>query len=835
LDFFQGGARWEWQKVQDVPRPGDVVWIRRRRWRIERAARDRDVVRLDVAWRGRHCSFLTPFDQVAAVASTRSKRVRIQEALARLAGTLGRAPEHRLPLAMLDATADILPHQLEPALAFIAGHTRVLLADEVGLGKTIQAGLVVAELCRRQSAPRVIIVVPASLRAQWQAELGSRFGVECLRADRRELEARSAEGAFGENPWRRAGVWLVSTDFLKQGHVLDMLPRDAWDLVVIDEAHGVCGDSDRYHACHELAKRSRRVQLLTATPHSGDAVRFARLTALGAFDDTSPPLVFRRTRDELAIERRRRVSWHAIRLSDAESRALGVLQEFEQAALRGASQHLVEHTRLVLSVFRKRALSTFTALSLSIARRLRWLDDVETETPAGADWTQASLAFDADNDDSQELTLLTGPIGLDPRHERTWLRRLRQLADDAARCESKIARLKSLVERTAEPVVVFSEFRDSLDAVERRLRRNRAIAVMHGGQDEQTQRCELARYLGGPASVLLATDVAGQGLNLQSRGRWVISLELPWNPARLEQRLGRVDRLGQTRTPHLSLLVARHETERGLLSHLARRVLGAQRSFSTDVLRDVLPPESHVRTTLFSGETDCDRENPTDHPPASVSLVRARRWQRPARVIARELSERRSLARRWRTGSVETARTIRARLNRRPTCLPEPESFHADRPFSIVIGVVPILNGQDEVIEQRVVALAVEAQCLTLRWRELAADSRSLIETALRRRVLKLSRVARAAAAALAEREAAILSTVLDGVTRRESQPGLFDGSELRGILAGAAEAERLHALSACEFQRLQAFATIRLGGFEPEFILDWPRVAASSGRRNTR
>ena len=832
--------------MQDVPRPGDVVWIRRRRWRIERAARDRDVVRLDVAWRGRHCSFLAPFDQVAPVASTRSKRVRIQEALGRLAGTLARAPEYRLPLAMLDATADILPHQLEPALAFIAGHTRVLLADEVGLGKTIQAGLVVAELCRRQSAPRVIIVVPASLRTQWQSELGSRFGIECLRADRRELEARFAVGAFGENPWRRAGVWLVSTDFLKQGHVLDMLPRDVWDLVVIDEAHGVCGDSDRYYACHELAKRSRRVLLLTATPHSGDAGRFARLTGLGAFDALDrpagapaprlqTPLVFRRTRDELAIERRRRVSWHAIRLSDAESRALGALKEFEQAALRGASQHLVERTRLVLSVFRKRALSTFTALSLSIARRLRWLDDVETEKPAGADWTQASLAFDADNDDSQELTLLAGPIGLDPRHERTWLRRLRQLADDAARCESKIARLKSLLERTAEPVVVFSEFRDSLDAIERRLRRNRAIAVMHGCQDEQTQRSELARYLGGPASVLLATDVAGQGLNLQSRGRWVISLELPWNPARLEQRLGRVDRLGQTRTPHLSLLVARHETERGLLSHLARRVLGAQRSFSTDVLRDVLPPESHVRTTLFSGETDCDRENPTDHPPASVSLVRARRWQRPARVIARELSERRSLARRWRTGSVETARTIRARLNRRPRCLPEAESLDADRPSSIVIGVVPILNGQDEVIEQRVVALAVEAQCLTLRWRELAADSRSLIETALRRRVLKLSRVARAAAAALAERETAILSTILDGVTRRESQPGLFDASELRGFLAGATEAERLQALSACELQRLQAFASIRLGGFEPEFILDWPRVAASSGRRNTR
>ena len=828
--------------MQQVPRPGDVVWIRRRRWRVERAARDRSVVRLDViGWPGRRRTFLTPFDQVAPVASTRSRRVRIQQALARLAGTLARAPEYRLPLAMLEATADILPYQLEPALAFIEGHTRVLLADEVGLGKTIQAGVVVAEVCRRHSAPRVLIVVPASLRAQWQSELGYRFGIECLRADRRELETRSADGAFGANPWRQAGVWLVSTDFVKQGHVLEMLPRDPWDLAIIDEAHVVCGDSDRYHACHELAKRSRRVLLLTATPHSGDAGRFARLTGLGALDGVDGsgapaprlqgPLVFRRTRDELALERRRRVSWHAIRLCDAESRALGALLEFERAAL-SASQDLAEHTRLVLSVFRKRALSTFTALSLSITRRLHWLDDDETEASSGAGWTQASLAFDTDNDDLQESALLAGPIGLDPRHERTWLRRLRQLADDAARCESKIARLKALLERTPEPVVVFSEFRDSLEAIESRLRRSRAIAVMHGGQDEQTQRAELARYLGGPASVLLATDVAGQGLNLQSRGRWVISLELPWNPARLEQRLGRVDRLGQTRTPHLSLLVARHDTERGLLSHLARRVLGAQQSFSKDVLRDVLPPESHVRTTLLSSEPHGDPEHPIDHLARSPSLERARRWQRPARVIARELLRRRSLARRWRTGSVETARTIRSRLEQRPQWLPKPASCCDDRPRSIVIGAVAILNGNDEVIERCAVAISVDAQSLALRWAELSTDIRPVLEASLRRRAFKVSRITHEAGARLAEREAAILTFVLDGAKSREGQPGLFDASEVRAYLADEAEAERLRTLANREIEHLQGFANIRLGGFEPEFVLDWPRRPASTGRK---
>ena len=431
----------------------------------------------------------------------------------------------------------------------------------------------------------------------------------------------SAEGAFGANPWHRAGVWLASPDFVKQMQVLGSLPRDPWDLIVIDEAHAVCGDSDRYAACHTLAKRSRCVLLLTATPHSGDDSRFARLSALGGIDsDVNPPIVFRRTRQDLGMARSRHVRWHSVTLRDAESRMLAELAAFEHAALHAAGTRHGDGTRLLLSVFRKRALSTFTALSRSLSRRLQWLGD--EDAPGVAGWTQARLAFDdrmeIDEDESNELAGLTASTGMDPRLERRWIRRLRQLTSDACRAESKIQRLQSLVERSTEPVVVFSEFRDSLEAVESRLRRNRSIALLHGGQDQLQQRSELGRYLSGPASVLLATDVAGQGLNLQSRGRWVVSLELPWNPARLEQRLGRVDRLGQTRTPHLSLLVARHEAESGLLSHLSRRILGAQKSFSTDLLRDVAPPQSEVRIAMFSNNAACAMrrvEHPRTRPP----------------------------------------------------------------------------------------------------------------------------------------------------------------------------------------------------------------------------
>ncbi len=366
------------------------------------------------------------------------------------------------------------------------------------------------------------------------------------------------------------------------------------------------------------------------------------------------------------MARSRHVRWHSVTLRDAESRMLAELAAFEHAALHAAGTRYGDGTRLLLSVFRKRALSTFAALSRSLSRRLQWLGD--EDAPAAVGWTQARLAFDDrmnDEDESSELAGLTASTGMDPRLERRWIKRLRQLTGDACRAESKIVRLQSLVERSTEPVVVFSEFRDSLEAVESRLRRSRSIALLHGGQDQLQQRNELGRYLSGPASVLLATDVAGQGLNLQSRGRWVISLELPWNPARLEQRLGRVDRLGQTRTPHLTLLVARHEAESGLLSHLSRRILGAQKSFSTDLLRDVAPPQSEVRIAMFSnhaGLCDAPSEQPKDA--AGAPLVN-RRWRRAASVVARALTRRRRLADRWKGAPSDATRIIYARVPRR--------------------------------------------------------------------------------------------------------------------------------------------------------------------------
>ena len=238
-----------------------------------------------------------------------------------------------------------------------------LIADEVGLGKTVQAGLVIAELRRRRPSLRALVIVPASLEDQWRDELARRFAIQPEVADRHGLEVAARDERYGTSPWSRPGVWLASADYLKQRHVLSAMPVVPWDVVVIDEAHDVSGDSDRHDGCHEIARRSRHVVLLTATPHSGDSVRYARLERLGQLAGLDDPLVtLRRTRRSLALRSTRRVRWRRLHLSAAEVTVLDTLAAFERAVLDAAGASFRDGALLLLSVLRKRALSTMSAL-----------------------------------------------------------------------------------------------------------------------------------------------------------------------------------------------------------------------------------------------------------------------------------------------------------------------------------------------------------------------------------------------------------------------------------------------------------------------------------------
>jgi superfamily II DNA or RNA helicase len=745
-----------------VPAPGAMVWVRQRRWRVERAHRDRGIVRIDVADHETRLTVLVPFDRIITTAPIRRTiRVRRQHARARMLAVAGSTTSQRLVASARDARIDLWPHQFEPVLAVLAGQRRLLIADEVGLGKTIQAGLILAELRRRQPDYRALVIAPAGLRDQWAEELATRFDIRAEVADRDGLTlVEQASSRSRELPWSKPGVWLASADYLKQHHVFDSLPLTPWDLVVIDEAHLMTGRSDRHEACDELGRRARHLILLSATPHSGDERRYTRLLQLGALGPADNLCAFRRTRATASLPIVRHVRWHRVPLAPPARRLLDALLAFERFVLAHARGSTQDAALLLLSVFRRRALSTMHACEVTLARRLEWL--AAPERAYTLDWLQPRLDFGSDEDDlsDDERTSLIADLGLPAGEERTWLRRLRTLALDAGCADPKLSRLHALLGRTNEAVVVFTEFRHSLERARDLLAGVRSVAALHGSQPPTERRSELQRFLSGEASVLLSTDVGGQGLNLQHAARWVINLELPWNPVRLEQRIGRVDRIGQRRVVHATMLIADHPGENLVLAGLARRALAAQQVLGPSALAATTPPSTlTVARSLFAGRALPDTSNAIRPLPLTTD------WIRAGRASTRVLARRRAWRQRW-SGPAHT--------HARPIAFGERVSTGG--PGRTTLGyTVSILDGAGETVERHCVVVTIEGALDDDRLPpDLAEALEARVVRALAARLRRTRRLVVAKAARTLASERAI-AVHLHGRRRPEDgQLGLF-------------------------------------------------------------
>ena len=310
-----------------TPAAGDVVRIRSARWRVAHQTPYEHAILIEVRGcdrenQGERARFLLPFEPVERLPVTQAPRVvspRRWRRTARAAIAASSPAYHGLDSAV-SAAFDILPYQLEPALAVTRGlGTRLLIADEVGLGKTVQAALVVAEILRRRPCDaRAIVVCPAGLREQWQSELRERFQLESAVLDSAAVAASPA-AAHGINPWAAHRIVIASIDYLKRPEVMRSVEALIWDVGVFDEAHALSGRSDRRIAACALADRSRIVVLLSATPHSGDDEAFARLAGIGHLEGATPLLTFRRTRGDVRMSVPRRSRWHRVRPTAAES------------------------------------------------------------------------------------------------------------------------------------------------------------------------------------------------------------------------------------------------------------------------------------------------------------------------------------------------------------------------------------------------------------------------------------------------------------------------------------------------------------------------------------
>lgn len=511
----------------------------------------------------------------------------------------------------------IEPYQLVPVLRAIRmSRPRLLLADGVGLGKTIQAGLVLTELMARRLAHRILIVTPAGpLLEQWRVEMRDRFGLRLDVIDRARLEEIRRSAELGANPFDHVPLALASIDFLKQERVLDQLERASYDAVVIDEAHhctdlGASGereDSLRRRLAEVLARRCDALLLLTATPHDGNDRSFASLCEL-----LDPSLVdgrgaIRGTRHHAHVVRR--LKRHIVDAATGAPRFRARVVE-PRAVIASPSTHarFIALQRALLDLlapelrraFRARRYSDVLAFLALLKRAVSTVEACRTTLATVADRFQRLMREGVEDQETRRQRLRTlrdyhrklerfGSVDAEEEEQRHVLeaedlasqlaaleREVRSgsraltrttgvvdaldelvtLAADAVTQDPKLDRLVEEIReiRRTKPganVLVYTEYVDSQRAAARAIEREALGEVMTlSGEDDEARRMSIvARFCATDGIVLVSTDTSAEGLNLQARCHHLIHLELPFNPNRLEQRNGRIDRWGQPHDP----------------------------------------------------------------------------------------------------------------------------------------------------------------------------------------------------------------------------------------------------------------------------------------------
>jgi len=534
-------------------------------------------------------------------------------------------------VAPTQSIVDPLPHQLR-ALSRCASTEpiRMLLADEVGLGKTIEAGLVITELVLRGLARRILVVAPSGLVPQWQGELARRFGEDFVAISSAEVGALA--GRREDNFWRAYDRLIVPLDAVKpvegrRGWTDEEVERHnvarstnlaaaGWDVVVIDEAHRVAGFDDqvaRHRLARLLAEATPNLLLLTATPHAGKTDGFRRVLSLldrrpfagdaaitpgrvqpyvvrtskrVAIDANGAPLFQPRTTTKIAVE------WPAQRPRQKRlyDEVTAYVREGYDLGRREKNNSLV-----FLMLLMQRLVSSSTrAIEVALERRLATLLEVEAQAAAAAGLRLDDDFWEADPEAQAERALAAALPGL--ARERATVERILGLAREARAegLDAKLERLYDLIVSLAQEendplakVLVFTEFVPTQELIADFLRlMGIEVAVLNGSMGVE-DRLRAQDDFAGPARVLVSTEAGGEGLNLQV-AHLVVNYDLPWNPMRIEQRIGRVDRIGQTRPVRAFNLVLRDSVEDRVHDLLETKLARVLAEFGVDKLSDVL-------------------------------------------------------------------------------------------------------------------------------------------------------------------------------------------------------------------------------------------------------
>ena len=567
---------------------------------------------------------------LAALSSVRPKVEQILHATA--AAKLQDALEDNLLLAPIQSSVIPLPHQLY-ALNRAVGQDRIryLLADEVGLGKTIEAGLVLRELKLRGRAKRILVVAPKGLVRQWQAEMRQHFGEPLHFVDPSSFAAlRQWRGDGAEdNAWRMHDQVICALDSVKplesrRGWSLEQiqtynrerfedLVSAAWDLVIIDEAHRMGGSTDqvaRYKLGAALAEASPYLLLLSATPHQGKTDQFMRLMQLldrDAFPDEGSvsrervqPFVIR-TEKRAAINaegqplfRPRLTRLHAVAWQARHAAQQQLYEAVTDYVRHGYNQALAakqRHVGFLMILMQRLVTSSTAAIRATLEKRQAVLDTPQPQarlfdTLSPDDWA------DLDGEAQVDLALQANGLELEKSEVETLLALARstEAAGTDAKAESLLELIYKLQQEEGDPalkVLVFTEFVPTQAMLAEYLEsRGFAVATLNGGMDMDARTRTLQTFA-QDARVLISTDAGGEGLNLQFC-HVIVNFDMPWNPMRIEQRIGRVDRIGQKHVVRALNFVLEDTVEHRVRQVLEEKLAVIAEEFGVDKAADVM-------------------------------------------------------------------------------------------------------------------------------------------------------------------------------------------------------------------------------------------------------
>ncbi len=569
---------------------------------------------------------------------------------------LGLAYEYDPYFALSVARVDPLPHQLEAVYHYFLRLPRIrfLLADDPGAGKTIMAGLLLKELKARGLAQRVLLVVPANLTFQWQREMEEKFRerFEVVRGE--QLRATYGMNPFAErNQVITSLPWVARIPDAKDS----LLRCPHWDLVVVDEAHKMSATRKQktlaYRIGEELRERTDHLLLLTATPHKGDKDNFCLFLELldrdvyadvrsleEAMARNSAPFYLRRTKEALVgfpdpetgkamrLFTRREVRTAKFEMTSREMEFYQELTRYvEEQATAAAEEEspLARATGFLMAMLQRRFASSVYACRRSLERMQQRRQEVlknpqkYLQEQQKKDWEVEDLEDLEDAEREQfEADLERAVLHFDPTNLREEIRQLEGLIDqaralEAAGVESKLEKLRQVVtdgRLFADPqmkLLLFTEHKDTLDYLAgdgkdgRPLGKLREwglkVCQIHGGmkigdRDTPGTRLYAEREFRESAQVLAATEAAGEGINLQFCW-FMINYDIPWNPVRLEQRMGRIHRYGQEHDCLVYNFVAQGTREGKVLLRLLDRLEEIRQELSSesvfDVIGEILP------------------------------------------------------------------------------------------------------------------------------------------------------------------------------------------------------------------------------------------------------